>query len=225
MAFKDFLPTIALFGVAAGAQLIDNTRKGIEKLITNKSLASDILQNNHNALVINEICQPAMNIKRWTNSIFSEEDKFLDYYHIFDNASNLKYKIKNKYFILKSKVMRLYDDNNQEVGHINTKGLNNDNTDVKTCSIVTNDNKIINLKKYNDSGKIYAGIDQGNFNIEYHNFNTYEFKLNNITIGKLHITQPKKNENYIEKYVLEYENKEDEILGILLSIAIDLLYS
>ena len=59
----------------------------------------------------------------------------------------------------------------------------------------------------------------------FRSLNAYKFKLDNNTIGKLYITRTKKSEKYIEKYVLEYENNENEILGILLSIAIDLLNS
>ena len=42
-------------------------------------------------------------------------------------------------------------------------------------------------------------------------------------IGKLHITLPKEENNYMEKYVVEYENKEDEFLEVLMSIGIDIL--
>ena len=47
------------------------------------------------------------------------------------------------------------------------------------------------------------------------------YKVKNKQIWKLYIVQTQKEENYLEKYVLEYEDEENEILGILLSMAID----
>ena len=42
-------------------------------------------------------------------------------------------------------------------------------------------------------------------------------------IKKLNITLPKEENNYMEKYVVEYENKEDEFLEVLMSIDINII--
>ena len=181
-------------------QLVENTREGIDQfgqVISGKLLASDIIKKSKkDCLIINIIRNPTISTPNWIKSIFIKEYRFLDYYHILDGNDNIKYKVKCKKNYTKSKVIGLYNTNDEKIGHIINNSKKNDE-DIKMCSLVINDKKIINLKKYKSSNNIYSIIEQGEIKVDYNNLNAYKFKLDNNTIGKLYITRTKKSEKYI----------------------------
>ena len=211
----------------AASKAAKNACEGIEKVgevITGKSLASNLIEkSNKNCLIINLLVNPNSNILNWIKSIFKEEFRFYDYYHILDEVGNIKYIIKYKSFCINRKIFGLYNINDDRIGHIEINNFKRNDVDIKTCSLFIDKNNVINLKKYKNSYDIYSTMDKRKLKLYYNKLNTYEFKLEEESIGRTYVTRTKKTEKYIEKYVLEYENIENEILDILLTIAIDLL--
>lgn len=204
--------------------------KEIGNALSGKSLASDIMnKSKKNCLIIERIINPMAEKINYIKCIMNKEYRYFDYYHVLDNNNNIKYRAKFELFTFyrdikkNSKIIELFDSNNTKKGYIEIKPFRNQSKDIRMCYIYIDDKNAINLKKYKKSSNIYASLEDGNFEINYNKLNAYNYKCKNKSIGKLHITLPKEENNYMEKYVVEYENKEDEILEVLISIGIDIL--
>lgn len=190
-------------------------------------LTKDIIEKSEkNCLIIKTILETQKNILSITEGIFNKDSRFVEYYQITDCKGDIKYKGKYKYDYLPmlkkfktdtTMVIELYDSNNQKRGYIESVTYKN----IKMCSVYNNDKRMLDIKRYEGSNEIDISLAEGNFKVDYNQLNTYEIKVENKQIGKLYIVQTQKEENYLEKYVLEYEDEENEILGILLSMAID----
>jgi len=225
---------IILYSIAMGTGKLCvgtvNKIKEIGIVLSGRSLASDIIKKSkNNCLIIEKIINPVTETKKLIKGITNKKYRFFDYYHVLDNNNNIKYIAKYKTFTFfrdlfnNSKKIELHDNNNEKIGYIEIKPFRNHNKDIRMCYIYVNDKKIMNLKKYKKSSNIYASSEEEKFEINYNKLNSYSFKNNKGKIGKVHITRPKEGNNYMEKYVVEYENEDNEILYVLISIGIDIL--
>lgn len=207
-----------------------NKIKKLGNVLSGKSLASDIMnKSKKNCLIIERIVNPVAEKINYIKCLKNKEYRFFDYYHVLNKNNNIKYRAKYQLFTFyrdffkNSKIIELYDNNNVKKGYIEIRPFRNHSKDIRMCYIYVDDKKVISLKKYKTSSNIYASLEDGDFEINYNKLNAYNYKCKNKSIGKLHITLPKEESNYMEKYVVEYENKEDEILEVLISIGIDIL--
>lgn len=199
----------------------------VDEVMSERVLARDIIEKSEkNCLIIKTILETQKNILGITEGIFSKDSRFVEYYQIIDGEGNIKYKGKYKYDYLPmlkkfktdtSTVIELYDSNNQKRGYIESITYKN----IKMCSVYNNDKRMLDIKRCEGSDEIDISLAERDVKVDYNKLNAYDFKVENKQIGKLYIVRIRKEEKYMEKYVLEYEDKENEILGILLSIAID----
>lgn len=199
----------------------------MDEVMSEKVFARDIIEKSEkNCLIIKTILEAQKNIFDRVNGALNKALNFAECYQIVDGGGNIRYKgkYKNDYLnMLKnlktntSTVIELYDSNNQKRGYIESITYKN----IKMCSVYNNDKRMLDIKKYEGYDEIDISLAEGNFKVDYNKLNTYEIKVENELIGKLYITRTREEENYLEKYVLEYEDEENEILGILLSMAID----
>ena len=81
------------------------------------------------------------------------------------------------------------------------------------------------MKKYEKNNDISVSEENEKYSISFNKLNAYEFKFEKKQIGKLNLTRDPVEKRYISKYVLEYENKEDEVLSILLSLGVKIINS
>lgn len=199
----------------------------MDEVMSEKVFARDIIEKSEkNCLIIKTIIEAQKNIFDRVNGVLNKALNFAECYQIVDDAGNIRYKgkYKNDYInMLKnlktntSTVIELYGSDEQKKGYIESITYKN----IKMCSVYNNDKRLLDIKRYEGSDEIEISLAEGNFKVDYNRLNTYEIKAESKLIGKLYITRTREEEKYLEKYVLEYEDKNDEILGILLSMAID----
>ena len=149
--------------------------------------------------------------------------KFVDYYQVSDNNENIKYIGKYKYLSIKNsnnkfKKIEVYDTNNEKIGFI--KVINSKNFDKDVKIYFKKSKFVIELRKDKNSHDIYSTSNNLKINKKL-NFYLLEFEKNKTS--KLHMTLIKKERGYMEKYVLEYEDIQNEASQVLLSIAIDMM--
>jgi len=224
---------LASVTVNAVGATVDGIIKAGEKIgefgqiIIGKGLASEIAQKSKmNSLIISKkinIQYPSLNgIKR----IFKDECTYLDYYKIVDKSGKLNYIGKLKYsknFFKKNKIIELFNANSESLGYIEEITKKETGNDISVCSIYEDEKEVLAIKKYTDSSKIFINFDKEDFVIDYNKLNAYDIKYKDKQLGKLHITRQKKENEYEEKYVIEFTNKEDERFFTLLSLAIDMI--
>ena len=153
---------------------------------------------------------------------------FMDKYQIVDGEGEIQYKGKYKYlsdkkFNTDPMLIEVYDIRNEKIGYIKKRIYKDNEKNIKICSIYRENEKILDIKSPAKSNEILLETEQTKFKINYNKLNAYDFKYQNKQIAKLNITRTKKENGYMEKYVLEYEDKEDEVSLILLSMAINLI--
>lgn len=153
---------------------------------------------------------------------------FIVPYKVLDTTSKIKYKANYKVlgnlreYVKGVKIIRIYNCDNVDIGYVKI--------DYKECNdairyvLYMEDKKIAAFRKYKDSNKL--DIDSlEDVKINYNKLNAYHLKFKNRELAKLNVARIKEENLYTEKYVLEYEDKKDEILVVLLSIATDIINS
>ena len=200
--------------------------------ISGQLSASDIVnKSKNNCLIIKSLIGMKQDVMSMVKGLFIKESELVEYYHIVDADGNIRYKGKYKYLTLLEScensytlTIELCDKDDNVVGYI--KDIKHKNREwfdknVRRCSIYRDDKKLCDFKKYEMSDEVHYSFEYSNYSVYDNKLNSYEFKLAGKQIAKLYITQMKKEERYFEQYVLEYQNEKDEIVGILLAIALN----
>ena len=200
--------------------------------ISGQLSASDIVnKSNKNCLIIKSLLGTKQDVMSMVKGLFVKESELVEYYQIVDVNGDIKYKGKYKYLTLLEScedrdtlTIELCDKDNKVVGCI--KDIKHKNREwfdknVRRCSIYISDKKICDFKKYEMSDDVHYSFEYSNYSVYDNKLNSYDFKFSGKQIAKLHITQIKKDEKFFEQYVLEYQNEKDEIIGILLALALN----
>ena len=147
-------------------------------------------------------------------------------YYIFDTNGILKYQTNDENsFFLDKDTYHLFDMDNNELGTIKESvfsvGVPLLEKDVKKCSVFLSNEKLCVLKGYKSFGEKNIEILDSNYCVEYNKSEKHiMIKSNGKKIAKLHILPHHINNGFIDKFVLEYDNSDLEIVAILLSVAI-----
>lgn len=221
-----YLGGVKLFETTSNAmKLLGQTMRGI-------SLSGNIVnKSKKNCLIIKVMAVKNMGLIKVLKGIFDEKYRYLDYFKIVDNNGNIKYTGKYKYLAIKKRsnsnyiVIELYDSEDKKIGYIENINPVELNKNTKICSIYKEDEKILSLKKYEKNNDISVSEENEKYSISFNKLNAYEFKFEKKTKGKLNLTRDPVEKRYISKYVLEYENKEDEVLSILISLGVEIINS
>lgn len=139
-------------------------------------------------------------------------------YRVYDSNGNLKYK---------SDTLNMYDANNEKIGSVKERlisvGVPLLEKEVKRCIVYLGNERICELKKYKSFGVLQLEALEGSVEIKCINENNYKISYNGKVVANLHEVPLNFKDGYVDKFVMEYDNTEDEIIGVLLALAFDTL--
>ena len=151
-------------------------------------------------------------------------------YMVVDPSGVLKYRSDAEDDILDRTITNLYDSTGAKIGHVqehmNTMGVPLLEKNVKRCSVFLGREKICTIKKYEAFGVTEIEVTDGSFDVWANDLCTHIELKNNITksmIGELKTVPFTLKDGYADKFVLEYDNPEDEVVAVLLAIAVDVI--
>lgn len=160
-------------------------------------------------------------------------DSYETTYQITDASDKLRYKSDAKFTITDRDIFDLYDANDCIIGcvkkHLFPIGIPLLEKEVKKCSVYLGKEKISELKKYKSLVDLisddinFDDIYEGNVTINCKEGNSIKIYYKERLIVTLHEVPLNLKDGYADKFVMEYDNIEDEVIGLLLSIAVDLI--
>lgn len=136
-----------------------------------------------------------------------------DTYDVYDENQQKKYFVKSEFFTLGHKI-HVYDSNGNEIGSIHQKLL----SFLPTFEIVVNGQTVGTVNKKFTMFRPKYEIDSCGWRVE-GDFVGWEYDVYQANSPVVHIS--KQWLNWGDTYVLDYQNSSDEIMGLLLVIAID----
>lgn len=147
-------------------------------------------------------------------------------YCVYDANGVLKYKTNDDSgFWTDKDTYHLLDANNNELGKINEKlfptGVPLLEKEVKKSDIFISNEKLCMMKGYESFGDKCFDIYDSIYRIEYKKGKDTVIKHNKETIATLHKVPYNFKEGYTDKYVIEYDNTENELVAVLLTIGFD----
>lgn len=148
-------------------------------------------------------------------------------YQITDVSGAVIYKSLADNTITDREILNIYDKSGSKIGcvkeHLVSMGIPLLEKDVKKCSVFLRNEKIAELKKSICFGDLEFETLEGNVKILHQQGRNFQVKYRGESILKLHDVPFNMKDGYAEKYVMEYENTTDEVVAVLLAIAIDLI--
>ncbi len=149
-------------------------------------------------------------------------------YLVVDRTGELKYRSDDTGDALDRTITNVYDSAGARIGyvqeHLNTMGIPMFEKNVKRCSVVLHGEKICTIKKYESFGLTEMDVTDGNINIKANDLCTHIELRNRNTrfpIGELKTVPFILKDGYVDKFVLEYNDPENEAIVVLLAIAVD----
>lgn len=150
-------------------------------------------------------------------------------YRIFDQWGNLRYKSDTENTVSDREIVNLSDANGNQIGrvkeHLFSVGFPGLEKEPKTCSIWYNKERIAQLKKYKAFKETRFTVLDGKVQIIQSKTNNKSIilKYQNKAVAILHRVPINLKDGYVDKYVMEINRPDDEVIGVLLSIAIDII--
>lgn len=136
-----------------------------------------------------------------------------DTYDVYDDNENVKYGVKAEFFTLGHKIY-VYDCSNHEVGAINQKLLSL----FPVFEVIIDGRKIGMIQKKFSVFRPRYEIDYNGWQIE-GDFLGWDYQVERNGYGICHIS--KEPFHWGDTYVLDFQKQEDEVLLLLLVLAID----
>jgi len=115
----------------------------------------------------------------------------------------------------------IYDSNNNAIGFIKGYISKEWSENVRNYSLYIGDNKILDIRKHEKFPDIHVDSGQEWFKVNFNKLNAYELNSKDGQVAKLNISRMEDKDNYTNKYALEYENMENEVLSVLFAMAVD----
>ena len=206
---------------------ISKTSKNvIENINLMNTKISNKIKNIKEQLIIQTINNTNKNIMSKLLSLFIEDEKFVEYYHILDNNNNVKYIGKYDYITEKNSnntipnKVYLYNTKNQLLGSVRNQVNIANNEAKKVYSIYYKKDRILDISKDLNTKNITYAFYNKKFKLEKLS-NYYSLKEYNHEVLKFNTFEGKNDGTYTEQYVLEYSSKD--CIGLLLIMGIDLI--
>lgn len=136
-----------------------------------------------------------------------------DSYDIYDENHNVKYQVKGEFFSLGHK-LHVYDQYQNEVGIVKQRLL----TLLPTFEIEVNGKIMGNIQKRFTFFKPKYDVDFNGWHVE-GDFLEWEYDVYDGCSSTIHIH--KEFLSWGDTYMIDYANPEDEIMGLMLVLAID----
>lgn len=152
---------------------------------------------------------------------------YLGRYQIVDGNGTLKYKSNAENTITDREILDLFDANGNKIGyvkkHLISTGVPLFEKEVKKCTVFLGKEKIALLKKYVSFGNLEFEVLEGSVKITHQEGKSFKIQYKGKQVATLHDCPLNLKDGYADKFVMEYDNSEDEVIAILLATAIDLI--
>lgn len=194
-----------------------------------------IMNSKSNCLLMQHSVFDMNSLKEYTGK---ERLNFYDYfgaYKIFDKNEQLKYVVLEKRRGIDEEFagkdvdkMYLYDLSGKLLGkvkeHFIALNMPIAENNSKVCSVSLNGNKILDVKRYYSFGKEHFKINY-TYDLEHNKNKEFFIKKGNSQVSKISIFRTTFKELFARTVVMEYNESENELITILLAIAIDIVSS
>lgn len=148
-------------------------------------------------------------------------------YQIVDSNGTLMYKSTAENTVTNREILDLFDASGKKVGyvkeHLISAGFIFLEKEVKTCTVFLGGEKIAILKKYKSFGKLKVDVLEGSVRITHEEGKNFKIYYKRKLIATLHDCPINFKDGYVDKFVMEYKYPAEEVVAILLTIAIDLI--
>ena len=157
--------------------------------------------------------------------IMPDTDDVYGAYRVYDPDGNLLYSSDSEDTLTMRDVLTICDAHGKKIGSVKewimSVGVPLLEKDVKRCTVKMGREKICDLKKYKSFGDLYFECTEGSVDISHQDGNEFQISYNGRRIAKLHTVPINLKNGYADKFVMEYDQKEDEAIAVMLAIAID----
>lgn len=150
-------------------------------------------------------------------------------YRIYDCDGSLVYKCDSDKSILDQYTHNLYDSDNEIIGTISEPfialSISLTEKDVKKCTVRLGPSKICELKKSIEritNIRYFETID-GDVKISCFDHDLIQIQYKGKLLAVLRPVSGVLKDDYVDRYVMEYDRMEDEVIGVLLALAVDII--
>ena len=150
-------------------------------------------------------------------------------YRIYDCDGSLVYKCDSDKSILDQYIHNLYDSDNEKIGTISEPlvklNISLIEKDVKKCAVYFESLKICELKKSIErisNIRYYESI-SGDVKITCCDHDLIQIQYKGRLVAVLRSVSGILKDDYVDKYIMEYDRLEDEVIGVLLALAVDII--
>lgn len=206
---------------------INSMLNKIGKAAGEKTAAEHIQEIKKNYLIIKS---KSYSIGDVVGIVIGNAPKMNDYlvrYQIVDGNGTLKYKSSAENTITDREILDLFDTNGNKIGyvkeHLISTGIPLFEKEVKKCTVYLGKEKIALLKKYVSFGDLEFEVLEGSVKITHKEGKDFKIQYEGEQIAILHDCPFNLMDGYADKFVMEYDSPEYEVVAILLATAIDLI--
>lgn len=208
---------------------VNSTFAKIGKYTGQKTVVDHIQEIEENCLIIKAKSYSLGTMIGALHDKIPNDKDYLGRYQIVDTFGEIKYKAIEENSFIDRKIIYLFNANDQKIGSLKesilTMGVPVFEKDVKRCSIYLKEEEIAELKKSSYFGNLELEISEENIEITYKKEEEFKVYYKGILIAEFYDVPLILKDGYREKYVMKYDNAENEVLAILLMMAIDFLYA
>lgn len=216
-------------------EIVDNTLNSILNKTWKASgmkLSEDLLNEAHNNCLI--VKQQSFSAKTVVD-LLAEKNYTPKYnpnrYQVVDTSEKIKYTVYDRPSVTAKSILEIYDAFDNKLGyiteHLMAVGIPLLEKDVKKCTVYLDNEPLCTLKScYSieySSKKKYVEALENHINIRYEKDNSIELFFCGRKIAILHAVQMNFGDCFTDKFIVDSYNQDDEILVILLTIAISLI--
>lgn len=228
MGLKDFLKEA--FDEAKETSGFNDSVKNLKKELGIDILKDFKYSDNKNYL---HVKVPSLSLKSMGGILagnISNIENFGNTYRISDLKGDIKYLSDYDIsLVLDKESITLYDSEKNKIGKVKeyplSVGVPFFEKEVKKCGVYLKDRLICKLKKFESFGELGFETIEGSFYIKYDKRNPCEFiiRKNKKNIGKIYAPSFKLKDEFIDKYLIEYDDVLDEKIVLLMTLALDVI--
>ena len=224
-------------------KIVDNINGAIEKIGTTDGMQtrkSYKKKENKKYMYLKQASYSISSLVNMTNQLIkgqdisSNIDKYGSVYRFYNSQNRLIFTSDYKSSLMLDKeTITLYDDKKQKIGYVKENVFSMRvplfEKDAKKCSIHIGED-IAKIKKYVSFGDLTFETLEGKMYIAYNNSkdqnkHTYTIKKGDKDIAKVTEVPLIFVDGYIDRFIIEYDQKEDEEAIALMTIALTILLS
>lgn len=155
-------------------------------------------------------------------------------FQIVDKDGILKYKSEDKESSLLSDIvdydrefLNVYDSSNKKIGSVKewlvSIGVPLLEKEVKKCTIKIGNEKFCDLKKYESFGDLEFDTLYGDIKVSHKDKKDFTISHKGKKIAALHTVPINLKDGHADKFIIEYDDPEYEIIAVMVAIGIDII--